>query len=198
MGSDGRAGAICANGSVETLAGCWAEWRARVQCRAGSARYAIHSAAEMRRCSGADKHKENNSQGGVWWEASYQTAGVGGGGRGRCSVVQGGWCWRLLEVRGARSVGLLLAAGERAREGEREAQTLDRLRGSQSGRYTEQRASRGEGQPLVGTINQCTNLRRAPSVTTWSVIRDSCGMYSIHGSGAAATGRSNDSGSENG
>ena len=118
MGSDGRAGAICANGSVETLAGCWAEWRARVQCRAGSARYAIHSAAEMRQCSGADKHKENNGQGGVWWEASYQTAGVGGGGRGRCSVVQGGWCWRLLEVRGARSVGLLLAAGERARERE--------------------------------------------------------------------------------
>lgn len=120
VGSDGRAGAICANGSVETLAGCWAEWRARVQCRAGSARYAICSAAEMRQCSGADKHKENNSQGaGVWWEASYQTAGVGGGGRGRCSVVQGGWCWRLLEVRGARAVGLLLAAGERAREGER-------------------------------------------------------------------------------
>jgi hypothetical protein len=115
VGSDGRAGAICANGSVETLAGCWAEWRARVQCRAGSARSAICS-AEMRRQSGADKHKENNGQGGVWWEASYQTAGVGGGGRGRCSVVQGGWCWRLLEVRGARSVGLLLAAGERARE----------------------------------------------------------------------------------
>jgi hypothetical protein len=83
-------------------------------------------------------------------------------------------------------------------EGEREAHRLDRLRGSQSGRYTEQRASRGEGQPLVGTINQYTNLRRAPSVTTWSVIRDSRCMYSIHGSGAAATGRSNDSGSENG
>lgn len=200
MGSDGRAGAICANGSVETLAGCWAEWRARVQRRAGSAPYAICS-AEMRRWSGADKHKENNNQGGVWWEASYQTAGVGGGGRGRCSVVQGGWCWRLLEVRGARSVGLLLAAGERARESVREAQRLggfDRLRGSQSGRYTEQRASRGEGEALVGTINQYTNLRRAPSVTTWSVIRDSRCMYSIHGSGAAATGRSNDSGSENG
>lgn len=128
MGSDGRAGAICANGSVETLAGCWAEWRARVQRRAGSARYAICSAAEMRRYSGADKHKENNGQGGVWWEASYQTAGVGGGGRGRCSVVQGGWCWRLLEVRGARSVGLLLAAGERARE---------RLKARQAQRLTE-------------------------------------------------------------
>ena len=135
----------------------------------------VCSAAEMRWCSGADRHREN--QGGVG-EASYQTAGAvvsvagggqggEGGGRGERRAVGwlalGGWDWDWTGERRARERGSGWLSIKGAGVPYTEAQPGAR-------------DSRGQ------SIN---NRRRAPSVTTYScsVIRDDCCCCCIYSSG---------------
>jgi hypothetical protein len=127
----------------------------------GAVRLSVCSAAEMRWCSAADRHKED--QGGVG-EASYQTAGavvsVAGGGQGG----EGGG-------RGERrAVGWLALGGwdwdweRRVREREREAQAV-KGQGAGAGRYTEAQCSQGRG-----TIGDSQSIIRAgPPVSLHTV-----------------------------
>jgi hypothetical protein len=107
----------------------------------GAVRLSVCSAAEMRWCSGADRHKED--QGGVG-EASYQTVAGGGhggegGGRGERRAVGwlalGGWDWDW----------------ER-RVRERERLRLSRVKVLVLVGIRKRSAARGEGQS--GTVNQ--------------------------------------------
>jgi hypothetical protein len=151
VGSDGRAGAICANGSVETLAagrsGASEAGEGAVQGRQCGMRYA------QRRCDGAAKRT------GIRRTTRAVVRGV-------VPDCRGGW-WRSREVFSSGRVVLSTTGGERravsrlALGGWGERGVRERLGGSTGseaqapvgGRYTEQRASRG-GEGQSATINQ--------------------------------------------